>query len=110
MKPNAPFLEKKEDHSVYHDVLMRRKLTPRSQENQNYCFRLSDQCQITPTQEDHIMEEIVNLRENIKSLDPLGADSVFSQLPKYNADKNVQQIIAATTSLLPHVEAVFHFD
>ena len=76
----------------------------------NYCFSFSDQCQLPPTQEDHIMEESVNLQENIKSLDPLGADRVFSHLPTYNAEKNVQQILAATTSLIPPVEAVSHFD
>src|SRR5947209_8424651 len=55
------------------------------------------------------MKEMVNVRENIQSLDPLGADVVFSYLPAYNATKNVQTIIAATKSLIPPMEAVFHF-
>src|SRR5947209_1498919 len=72
-------------------------------------FSFSNQCQPIPAQEEYIMKEMVNVRENIQSLDPLGADAVFSRLAEYNADKNIQAIIAAIKSLIPPMEAVSHF-
>ena len=56
------------------------------------------------------MQNTLNLRAAIQSLDPLRADTVFSHLPHYNADQNVQQILIATKSLLPDLETVVHFD
>jgi hypothetical protein len=43
------------------------------------------------------MEEMTHLQAKIQSLDPLGADAVFSQLPAYNAHR---EIIVATQSLI----------
>jgi hypothetical protein len=53
------------------------------------------------------MEEMTHLQAKIQSLDPLGADAVFSQLPAYNAHR---EIIAATQSLIPNLETVSQFD
>ena len=50
------------------------------------------------------MEEILQLQGKIQSLDPLGADAIFAQLPTYNTMRNVQGLLDGTRSVLPTLE------
>ncbi|HZU66167.1 MAG TPA: monodechloroaminopyrrolnitrin synthase PrnB family protein [Ktedonobacteraceae bacterium] len=57
-----------------------------------------------------MMEEMLQLQGKIQSLDPLGADAIFAQLPTWNTMRNVQGLIDVTHSVLPSLETVAHFD